>query len=84
MGLTEEEKQGIRDLIKDAVHENLGAYIIPKEQHYKDHLWLSEWREWQDTIKSSFWRSFVGIVITTTAGLLLLGFILFGKENFRP
>lgn len=83
MGLTEEEKQGIRDLIKESVHENLGAYVIPKDQHYKDHLWLSEWREWQDNIKSNFWKEVVRTVLMVIMGLLLLGFILFGKSNFK-
>ncbi|MEK7549190.1 MAG: hypothetical protein AAB496_01745 [Patescibacteria group bacterium] len=37
-----EFKQEIRADIKEAVHDNLGAYKIPKEQHYKDHLFISE------------------------------------------
>lgn len=81
--MTETDKEELHKAVQAAVHESLGAYIIPKEQHFKDHLWLNEWREWQSNLTSTFWRSIVGIVITTVAMLLLFGFILFGKVNFK-
>ena len=82
--MTPEEKaefrQSIRDDIKEAVHENLGAYKIPKEQHYVDHLFISEWREWQTTLKSTILKTVVGIVIVAFGTLLFYGF-LFLKGN---
>ena len=76
----EEFRQSIRDDIKEAVHENLGAYKIPKEQHYLDHLFITEWREWQSTIKSTVLKTVIGVVITAIGMLLFYGF-LFLKGN---
>ena len=77
----EEFKRGIREDIKEAVHENLGAYIIPKEQHYNDHKWIKGLREWQDTTTSTIWK----IILVTIAGgimtLIVYGFILWGKKH---
>ena len=69
-----EFRQSIRDDIKEAVHENLGAYKIPKEQHYIDHLFISEWREWQSTIKSATLKAVVGVVVVAAGTLIFTGF----------
>lgn len=75
-----EFKHEIMASIKEAVHENLGAYKIPKEQHYLDHLFISEWREWQATIKSTTTKTIIGVFITAIGMLLFYGF-LFLKGN---
>ena len=75
-----EFRQSIRDDIKEAVHENLGAYKIPKEQHYLDHLFITEWREWQSTIKSTTLKAVVGVAVVALGTLLFYGF-LFLKGN---
>ncbi len=84
--MTKEERlefqQEIRQDIKSAIETELGAYKIPKEQHYQDHLWLKDWRDWQNNIKNSVWKSIVGIAIMAISALLLYGFIFFGKANW--
>ena len=75
-----EFKREIREDIKEAVHENLGAYKIPKEQHYIDHLFISEWREWQSTIKSATLKAVVGVMVVAAGTLIFYGF-LFLKGN---
>jgi len=42
--------------VKGAIEKELGAYKVPKEQHYKDHLFLSDLRTWYEDIRSSFWK----------------------------
>lgn len=82
--MTPEEKaefrSEIRADIKEAVHENLGAYKIPKEQHYLDHLFITEWREWQATIKSTTLKAVIGVVVLALGTLIFYGF-LFLKGN---
>ena len=76
----EEWKREIREDIRIAVHENLGAYKIPKEQHYLDHLFITEWREWQSTIKSATLKAIVGVMVVAAGTLFFYGF-LFLKGN---
>ena len=77
----EEWKREIREDIRIAVHENLGAYKIPKEQHYIDHEWIKGLREWQDTTTSTIWKTALAIIMSGVATLLVYGFILWGKKN---
>ena len=74
-------KEEIRTDIKEAVHENLGAYKIPKEQHYNDHEWIKGLRAWQDTTTSTLWKTVLAIVTGGIATLLVYGFILWGKKH---
>lgn len=71
----EEFKQEIRDDIKLAVHENLGAYKIPKEQHYLDHLFVSELREWQHSVKNTTMKAIIGVIVVAAGTLLFWGFL---------
>ena len=77
----EEWKREIREDIRIAVHENLGAYKIPKAQHYSDHEWIKGLRAWQDTTTSTLWKTILAIVTGGIATLLVYGFILWGKKH---
>ncbi len=79
----EKEIEELKKVVKDAIHEELGIYRVDKEQHYKDHLFLRDLREWYDDIRSSFWKSVVGAFVMALLGLLLLGFIFWGKVSFK-
>jgi len=81
--LSEEEikkviDRAVRDSVGSAVRAELGAYKIPKEEHYLDHMWLADWRKWQRTVKSSVLKSFIGIAITALGVLVFYGFIFIG------
>ena len=67
-----------------AVEKELGQYKVPKEQHYQDHMWIKEVMEWTDTIKNSVVKSAVNIMVLGFFGILLLGFIFWGKSNLHP
>jgi len=77
--MTSEERKSFREEIrfdvKEAIHEELGAYKVPKEQHYLDHVWLNEWRDWQLTIRNSVVKSIIGMMITAIGALIFYGFI---------
>jgi len=81
--LSEEELKNVidmavRDSVGRAVRAELGAYKIPKEEHYLDHMWLADWRRWQATVKSSVLKSVIGIAITTLGVLVFYGFLFVG------
>lgn len=91
-----EFKQEIRDDIKEAVHDNLGAYKVPKEQHYKDHLFISEidkerfsqhqdfiesWIKWTDRVSNVAISTLIKGAVLFILGLLALGFAIFGFKK---
>jgi len=79
----EKDIEELKKVVKEAIHAELSLYKVDKEQHYQDHLFLRDLREWYDDIRSSFWKSIVGALVMAFLGLLLLGFIFWGKANFK-
>ena len=77
----EEITSTIERAVHDAIKTELGSYKVDKEQHYQDHIWLKELREWYGDIRRSFWKSLVGLLVTGLIVLMLFGFILWTKVN---
>jgi len=73
----------IRETIKEAIHDELGQYKVDKEQHYKDHLFLSDLRGWTDDIKSTFWRSLVKVFVSGIVLATLVGFFVWGHNHLK-
>lgn len=81
--MSEKDFEELKKVVKESIHAELSLYKVDKEQHYQDHLFLRDLRAWYDDIKSSFWKSIVGALVMAFLGLLLLGFIFWGKANFK-
>ena len=83
--MTKKEREEISGIVAMAVavavEKELGAYKVPKEQHYKDHLWINQMLDYQDTIKNSFVKTVVGVIIAGFFSLMVYGFIFWGKNN---
>lgn len=74
--MSEEELENlISRTVKASIEAELGQYKVPKEQHYQDHLFLTDLRKWMDSIKSSFWKSLVSTLVPALFLLLLVGFV---------
>ena len=79
----QELTETINRAVHDAIKTELGAYKVDKEQHYKDHMFLSELREWYTGIRNATVKTIVGAVIMAALSLLFLGFIVWGKATLR-
>lgn len=73
----------IKATIKEAINRELGPYRVDKEQHYKDHLFLNDLREWSGSIKSTFWQTLVRFFVSGMVLLALLGFIVWGESHIK-
>lgn len=69
----------IKEAIKDAIKEELGTYKMPKEQHYIDHIWISDQREWQVKIRNWSVKTIIGTIITAVVYLIYVGLVALGK-----
>lgn len=83
MALTDDDVSHIETIIKRSIEHELGSYKVPKEQHYQDHLWLQKMIRWQDTIQNGFCKSVINIFVSVIFLIFLLGFIFWGKINFK-
>lgn len=61
--------------VQASIQKELGAYKVDKEQHYKDHIFLTELRQWIEGMKSNFWKGLVSAFVPAILLLLILGFI---------
>lgn len=71
----------IKAAIKEIMDERMKEFYIDRETHYQDHQFLKGLREWMGNIKSTTIRTCVGLIVTALIGLLVLGFIMWGRKN---
>jgi len=87
MSLNKEEKEEIANQVSVsiamAIQKELGSYKVDKEQHYQDHIWLKDFREWSATLKSSIWKTIIDAFIKVLLFLLLAGIIFWGKKQIK-
>jgi hypothetical protein len=65
-----------------AIDKKLGQFYIDRETHYKDHEFIQALRKWTDETKGSVLRYVVNGILFGAISLMILGFILWGKEHF--
>lgn len=74
-------KEMIKAAVVEALQEEIKPFYIEREAHYQDHLFVKELREWLNSSKSTIWKTTIKIGITGLIGLLILGFIFWGKTK---
>ena len=71
----------ITKAVELAIDKKLGQFYIDRETHYQDHLFLRELRKWSEEVKGTVLRTTLKFVVASLIGLLILGFILWGKKH---
>jgi len=74
MEIKVEAEQIIR-AVRSSIKEELGAYKMPKEQHYVDHVWIKEQRDWQAKIRSWSIASVISVIVSAVAYIIYLGLV---------
>jgi archaellum component FlaD/FlaE len=68
------EREAIKEAVKEAFQEELKAFYIDRETHYKQHEWLASMITYCEQCKSVVLKTIVTAIIAGTLGLLWLGF----------
>lgn len=76
MALSSKDKDEIENILKQGIEAALGPYKVDKEQHYQDHLFLRELREWTNTIKITSIKFVVKAILGAVFILVAIGFYL--------
>ena len=78
-----DDLQRIAQVVRDSIKEELGSYKMPKEQHYLHHKWTEKKIQNEEKIQDWAKKGLIGVMISAIAGLLYLGFILFGRTQLK-
>lgn len=70
------DKDTIKEAIKEAFQEELKAFYIDRETHYKQHEWLGEMMKYTETCKSVVLKAVISIIVAGALGLMFLGFTI--------
>jgi hypothetical protein len=70
------EREAIKEAVKEAFQEELKAFYIDRETHYKQHEWLGEMMKYTETCKSVVLKAVISILVAGALGLMFLGFSL--------
>lgn len=65
-----------------AIDAKLGQFYIDRETHYQDHAFVQSMRKWTEEAKGTALRAVVKTLAYAFIGLVLLGFIVWGKGHF--
>lgn len=68
-------KEELRQVVAEAVHETLQGLYVNRQQHYEDHLFLKDLREFAVTCKSTVLKWVLRFVLSIVTALFILGFV---------
>jgi len=75
------DESTVKAAVKEAFKEEMSAFYVEREQHYQDHQFIKELREWCVQTKSTVLKTVVKVVVGGALALLFLGFIFKVKEH---
>ena len=87
------DKELYKQAIKEAFDEEIKPLYVEREKHYRDHLkmekleykdilFLKEWRELIESIKSTATKTIVKAVVVAIIGLALIGAGVWAKIKY--
>lgn len=80
MELTREE---LKTIIKEAIDEKLNEFWIDREEHYKQHQFLSSLMKWSETCSNTIVRTCIKCFVSALLILTVAGFIAWGSVHFK-
>ena len=75
------ERELIKEAVAEAIDEKLGSFYIDRETHFQHHRFLEDMIGWMDETKGVVLRTVVRIIVYGLLGLLVLGFVLWGRTH---
>lgn len=73
----------VKEAVKEVLQEEIKSFYVEHEQHYQDHLFIKDFREWCTGMKKTAWNSFVKLGIGILVALVIGGFILWGRSHLK-
>jgi len=81
--MDETSRNEMKALVKEAMDDKLRDFWVDREEHYQHHKFIAEFIQWLETCKSTITKTVVRGIVLTIIGLIILGFIFWGKTNIK-
>lgn len=81
--MTPDDKADLKAAIKEAFEEELKPLYVDREQHYEDHLFLKDFREVLESIKSNTLKTIVLVIIVGLCGAITTGLFFWVKSHLK-
>lgn len=76
------ETDAIKSAVREALRDELQAFYIDREKHYRHHDFVEAWMLWTQTCKSTLLKTIIGALAIGALGMMMLGFIF--KTGGKP
>ena len=76
-------KEEIKAIFKEVLDEKMTEFWVDREVHYQHHEFLSSLIKWVENTKHTIFGTIVKTFVIGIIGLILLGFIFWGKGHFK-
>lgn len=84
--MTDQEITKVAEKVKNAIgsemHKMIEPFYIDRETHYQHHQFMKSFMGWMDKTQSIVLKTVVTVFVLGVIGLVILGFIFWGKEKF--
>ena len=74
------EREAIKEAVREAFKEELSAFYIDRETHYKQHEWLKGVMSYCEQCKSVILKTLITIIVGGAIGLMMIGFTMRGGK----
>ena len=73
----------IKKAVGDVIDEKMAGYWVEREKHYQHHQFIEELIEFTKRCKGTTIKAIVNCLVYGLLLLLVLGFVFWGKVNFK-
>jgi hypothetical protein len=71
----------IKDVICEAMHEEMASFWIERERHYNEHQFIKSWMDWTNKCKSNVLKAIISCLIYAALIGMAFGFIFWGRKQ---
>lgn len=75
------DREDIKTAVKEALQEEMKTFYVEREQHYQDHQFIKEFREWCTDTKSTVSKTLIKMLVIGILSLVVIGFVFWGREH---
>lgn len=80
--MTDQEITKVAEKVRDAISAEIKPFYIDRETHYQHHQFIKSFMGWMGKTQGIVLKTVVTVFVLGIIGLVVLGFIFWGKEKF--
>lgn len=81
MELNAEIRAEIKEIVCEAIKEEMAPFWVQRERHYNEHQFVKSWMEWAERCKSNIMKAIISCLIYAALAAMVLGLVFWGKKQ---